>query len=117
MSTSLLKCLYNVNSIPTQAQIAITNDDGKQTVQTSSIKTSGSWVNFGAYNFDYSDLSLLTVKLDGTQNLPAPSPSPSKSSGSTISPKQLTITCIKGKTTKVVTGAKPTCPAGFKVKK
>jgi hypothetical protein len=121
MSTSLLKCLYNVNSIPTQAQIAITNDDGKQTVQTSSIKTSGSWVNFGAYNFDYSDLSLLTVKLDGTQNLPAPSPSatlsPSKSSGAATSPKQLTITCIKGKTTKVVTGAKPTCPAGFKVKK
>jgi len=119
MSTSLLKCLYNVNAIPTQAQIAISNDDGKQTIQTASIKTSGSWVNFGAYNFDFSDLSLLTVKLDGTQNLPSPTASQSASSSPTnaIPAKKTTITCIKGKTTRTITGIKPTCPSGYKVKK
>ena len=121
MSTSLLKCLYNVNSIPAQAQIAITSDDGKQTVQTSSIKTSGSWVNFGAYNFDFSDLSLLTVKLDGSQNLPAPttskSPTAPADQPAASASKKITLTCVKGKAIKVVSGLKPTCPAGYKVKK
>ena len=126
MSTSLLKCLYNVNSIPAQAQISISNDDGKQTVQTAAIKTSGTWVNFGAYNFAFSDLSLLTVKLDGTQNVSTPSPSPSASPTSApvsapVSSKspatKVSITCVKGNATKVVTGTKPTCPAGYKVKK
>jgi hypothetical protein len=112
MSTSLLKCLYNVNSIPAQAQIAITNDDGKQTVQTSSLNTSGSWVNFGAYNFDFSDLSLLTVKLGGNQSTSAQATPQTNTQGAKIS-----ITCVKGKTSKIVTGVKPVCPAGFKAKK
>ena len=117
MSSSLLKCLYNVNSIPTQAQIAITNDDGKSIIQTASIKTSGNWVNFGAYNFDYSDLSLLTVKLDGTQNLPAPSTSPSATKATSGSTNKISIICTKGKSQKVITGSKPTCPSGYKIKK
>jgi hypothetical protein len=32
-------------------------------------------------------------------------------------PKKTTITCIKGKLTKKVTGVKPKCPTGYKVKK
>jgi hypothetical protein len=31
--------------------------------------------------------------------------------------KKITITCVKGKLTKKVTAVKPTCPAGYKVKK
>ncbi len=33
-----------------------------------------------------------------------------------IKKSQITITCIKGKTTKKITGLKPVCPAGFKKK-
>lgn len=33
---------------------------------------------------------------------------------STISPKKVTITCIKGKTTKKVSGTNPKCPKGYK---
>jgi len=35
---------------------------------------------------------------------------------STTAPKQITITCIKGKTSKKVTALKPVCPAGYKKK-
>ena len=31
--------------------------------------------------------------------------------------KKITITCVKGKTTKKVTAVKPKCPSGYKVKK
>jgi hypothetical protein len=34
-----------------------------------------------------------------------------------ISPKKTTITCVKGKLVKKVTGVKPKCPSGYKVKK
>jgi len=30
--------------------------------------------------------------------------------------KKMTITCVKGKTTKKVSAVKPTCPAGYKKK-
>jgi hypothetical protein len=31
-------------------------------------------------------------------------------------PKKITITCVKGKTTKKVTAVKPKCPTGYKKK-
>ncbi len=34
-----------------------------------------------------------------------------------VAPKKKTITCIKGKTTKKVSGVNPKCPSGFKIKK
>jgi hypothetical protein len=33
-----------------------------------------------------------------------------------VAVKKMTITCIKGKTTKKVTAVKPICPAGYKKK-
>ena len=35
---------------------------------------------------------------------------------STISPKKITITCLKGKVIKKVTGINPKCPSGYKKK-
>jgi hypothetical protein len=34
-----------------------------------------------------------------------------------LAPKKTSIICVKGKLTKKVTGVKPKCPSGFKVKK
>jgi hypothetical protein len=36
------------------------------------------------------------------------------SRGSVAKAKTITISCVKGKTTKKVTAVKPVCPAGFK---
>ena len=33
-----------------------------------------------------------------------------------VAAKKMTITCVKGKTTKKVTAVKPKCPAGYKKK-
>ena len=40
-----------------------------------------------------------------------------KAAAKLASGKKITITCVKGKLTKKVTAVKPTCPAGYKVKK
>ena len=118
MSETIAQCLYNVKSIPSQAQLIITDKNGTQVVQTAAIKTQDGWINFAANNFDFSDLSLLQVKLGAdatakpastTTSSTATPPTPTKPTS-----KVTTITCIKGKLKKSVSGVNPTCPAGYK---
>ena len=45
----------------------------------------------------------------------AATPSPS-ASAKPVTPKKISITCVKGKTTKKVTAINPKCPAGYKKK-
>jgi hypothetical protein len=47
---------------------------------------------------------------------PSPSAEPVVSISRTPAPKKITITCVKGKTTKKVTALNPKCPAGYKKK-
>lgn len=108
MNSALLKCLYSITSIPSQAQISITQSDGQTSVQTAALNTKNNWVNFAANNFNYSDLSLLQVKMSGTAT-----PASASTTGAATS-KSTTITCVKGKVKKSVKGINPTCPAGYK---
>jgi hypothetical protein len=63
-----------------------------------------------------------TVKIKLSQEpevivTPTPTPTPTPSASTKTVAKKVTITCIKGKTSKKVTAVKPKCPAGYKVKK
>jgi hypothetical protein len=48
------------------------------------------------------------------QPVTQPTPQPA---GGQLPAKKITITCVKGKTSKKVTAVQPKCPAGFKIKK
>jgi len=87
MSADLMKCLYNVKSIPTQVNIGITNSDGTNSVQTASLNTKNNWVYFAADNFKYSDLSILTVTLPKAAS-PKASPTPSAKASTVKSKKK-----------------------------
>jgi hypothetical protein len=101
VAVPVFQCLYNVKSIPSQAKIGITSSDGKTVTQTVVVNQRDGWVNFAADNFDFSDTSVLTITLP-------------KSAAATTSAKLTTITCVKAKSTRKVSGANPTCPAGYK---
>jgi len=58
----------------------------------------------------------IKVKLEQDAPPPAPEPTPTPSASSKPAAKAVTITCVKGKTSKKVTAVKPKCPAGFKKK-
>ena len=66
--------------------------------------------------------SIYTLPLLGVYEIKAPTPTPSVTSMPTPTTKPVetakktTITCVKGKLTKKVTAAKPTCPSGYKKK-
>jgi hypothetical protein len=81
-------------------------------------------MNLSANNFTFSDP---TIKIKLTQEAVAkptpsatpsatPSVTPSTAAPSKVAVKKISITCVKGKTKKVVTGTKPVCPAGYKKK-
>lgn len=119
MSTSLIKCLYGVDQLPTSASIAITSSDGKERVSTVALQQVGNWVHLNAENFTFSSPTL-KIKLNQS-NSPASSANTTTQKTATAAPTKktapkLTITCVKGKVTQKVSGTSPKCPAGFKKK-
>ena len=118
MPVSVFECLYNVKSVPPQATIAVTSLNGSTVTQSVILNQASGWVNFAADNFDFSDTSLLTITLG--KSAPASSTAATSSTSKATTPSKpatkTTITCMKGKVKKTVTGVNPTCPAGYQQK-
>jgi hypothetical protein len=106
MSSSVARCIYNFTSAPISASVSITTSDGGvQKVATTVLNERNGWLHLGAYGFGFSEP---TLKVKLTQAAPTQVAKPAQ--------KKVTITCVKGKTTKKVTAIKPKCPTGFKKK-
>jgi len=100
------RCLWGDALINPKATIEVLDDSGNKQIATSVFTQKGNWIYFRAYGFHY---STPTVKVRLSKN-DAPSPT------ATVPVKKISITCIKGKTTKKVTATNPKCPTGFKKK-
>ena len=107
MRSDVARCLYGFSKAPISATISVIGNNGETKAAVTTVgETQDGWIKLAAYGFTFSSPTI-NVKL--TQEAPAPatgSPSTVKS----------TITCVKGKTTKKVSGTSPKCPAGFKKK-
>ena len=124
MAASQVKCLYGMEKLPTSASISITSSDGKENVSTVELKTSGDWVYLDAKNFTFSAPTLKIKLNQANQSSATATQAPATGSSATSSsqvaaPKKaaaprITISCVKGKLTKKVSGTAPKCPAGFK---
>jgi len=103
--SDVARCIYGFSSAPIKATVSIQSADGGAQVATTSLTESNGWLSLSATGFTFSNPTI-HVKL--SQDLPtlAPNKAPTKS----------TITCVKGKISKLVTSAKPTCPSGYKRK-
>jgi hypothetical protein len=95
------------------AKVEVSYDDGTKKVATvtASYDTKNDWINLRAYGFSYSS-PRLAVSFKGPEQAVKQPVQATK----TVAPKKSTITCVKGKTSKKVTGAPPKCPTGFKKK-
>lgn len=94
MSSQALRCIYSLSNLPLRAEISVVNADGKVKVSSSIFAETKGIATISVKNFSYS-VPKIKVKLSQTT---------SKSS----------ITCIKGKTKKVISGANSVCPTGYK---
>jgi len=124
MASSVARCIYGFSAAPIKATVSVISSDGSPQVATTVVNENNGWLHMRAANFEFSTPKI-EVKL--SQDAPAPTATPSTTPASTsasataqasapVVAKKITITCIKGKTSKSVTAVKPTCPAGYKKK-
>jgi hypothetical protein len=122
LKSSIARCIYNFTSAPIKASVNVVSSNGSNQLSSIIVNESDGWLTLNAGGFSFSNP---TVKVKLTQDAPAvvapapaPAVAPSTPAVTVVKPavKQLTITCVKGKTSKKVTAAKPVCPSGFKKK-
>jgi hypothetical protein len=101
LKSEVARCIYGFSKAPIQAEVSITSSDGEKKVATTVVNEKNGWLYLSANGFTFSS-PIINVKLTQAKV--------------EVLPKQITITCIKGKITKKVTGASPKCPIGYKKK-
>ncbi len=117
--TETARCVYGFSDAPIQASISVIGADGQeQTLATESIREDAKreWLYLSAQNFTFSS-PVIKVKLTQDKKLTPATPAPKNETVG--APKanavvKTTITCVKGKITRKISGANPKCPSGFK---
>jgi hypothetical protein len=124
LRSDVARCIYGFSKAPIKAEISITSSDGEKKVATTTVNEKDGWLYLSAKGFTFST-PLINVKLSQdvvVVEKPAPAPevsAPAKSveaPAKAVTKKSISITCVKGKTGKKVTGANPKCPTGYKKK-
>jgi hypothetical protein len=114
LRSDVARCLYGFSNAPISATISVISADGQSQVATTVVNERKNWLYLSANGFTFSS-PVIKVKLTQDGDAPAAIPSPTASpTAPKTSAKTQSITCQKGKVKKVVKGAKPACPKGFK---
>ena len=114
MRSDIARCIYGFSNAPIKAEISITSDEGEKKVATTIVNEKNGWLYLSAKGFTFSSPTI-NVKLS-QEKVAAPTPSATPVATVTVAKKSVTITCVKGKTTKKVSGTSPKCPTGYKKK-
>jgi hypothetical protein len=115
MRSDIARCIYGFSNAPIKAEISITSDEGEKKVATTIVNEKNGWLYLSAKGFTFSS-PVINVKLSQEKEVVAtPTPTPS-AVAKPAAKKSVTISCVKGKTTKKVTAVNPKCPAGYKKK-
>jgi hypothetical protein len=116
LRSDVARCLYDFTQAPIKASISVVSANGANQVATTVSNEKDGWLYLSANGFTFSSPTV-KVKLtqDKTSKVAASTASPSPTA-SQQGNSQITITCIKGKAIKTVSGVKPICPSGYKKK-
>jgi hypothetical protein len=98
MRSDSARCLYGFSKAPLSATISVINDGGENVNATTVMGEKNGWLKLTATGFTFSQK---TIRVKMTQ---------------ASVQKKTTITCVKGKISKKVTGVAPSCPTGYKKK-
>jgi hypothetical protein len=116
INSKVARCIYGFSSAPIQADISITTSDGEKKVATTVVNEKNGWLYLSAKGFTFSSPTI-NVKLTQEKEVVAvPSPTATPVATKPVAKKTVTITCVKGKTSKKVSGTSPKCPIGYKKK-
>jgi hypothetical protein len=111
MRSDVARCIYGFSKAPINATLSITSSDGTPQIATTVIGERNGWLYLQAKNFEFSAPVIKAKLTQDAEVAPVAPAVPAK-----VSVKKTTITCVKGKTSKKVSGVKPKCPTGFRKK-
>jgi hypothetical protein len=121
MRADLIKCYYGLSTLPTSASVSITYGTGSEPkISTVDLKVTRDWVYLNATNFTYSSPTLKVKLIAPPAPVPVVIPAPVvlapvvTLAPVVAKPALKSITCMKGKTKKVVKAVSPKCPMGYK---
>jgi hypothetical protein len=114
LSSEAARCIYGFTKAPISATVSIISSDGSAQVATTTVNEKDGWLYLSANGFNYSSPTV-RVKLTQEAAKPEVLATPTPTAKPAVA-KKITITCVKGKTSKKVTAVKPVCPSGFKKK-
>lgn len=111
LSSKVARCIYGFTNAPISASLTILSEDGSPQVATQTINEKNGWLTLSAAGFTYSSptIAVKLIQMKSATQTPAPK-APSWVQGTK------TITCVKGKISKKVSGFNPKCPSGYKKK-
>jgi hypothetical protein len=122
LRSAAARCLYGFSNAPISATVEVVSENGEKQVAVTTVNEKDGWLYLSAKGFTFS-APVVSVKLTQEKAIEAPVPTPSASPSALPTPaakpvavKKTSITCVKGKTTKKVMAANPSCPKGYKKK-
>ena len=116
MNADSARCIYGFSNAPIKASVSVLGSNGgEQEISTETLSIKDGWMNLSAKNFTFSSP---TIRIKLTQekvieNKPEVKSATTTAAAPKVSSKK-SITCVKGKVKRVVTGISPKCPSGFK---
>lgn len=140
MDGEIARCLYGFGAkVPVSASVSIVSSDSGSRVQSTLFKDDGKWIRLGAYGFTFSSPTLKIKLAQGGAAGPASPSEPvkavakeesptapkqevtanNKTTSSAVGVKKVvtkSISCVKGKIVRKISGSNPKCPSGFKKK-
>ena len=116
LKSEVARCIYGFSKAPISGSISIVNESGQNNVATTIINEKNGWLYMSANGFTYSSPTVKVKLSQEAEVVVTPTPTPTPSTSAKPVAKTVTITCIKGKTSKKVTAVKPKCPSGYKKK-
>ena len=103
------RCYYGFSKAPIEARVEVVSASNSSQVATVLVSEKDGFIKLQADNFTFSSP---TIKVKFSQDSAQPTATTPKEAPK----KSSTLTCIKGKTSKKITGVNPKCPAGYKKK-
>ena len=139
MDGAIARCLYGFGAkVPISATVSIVSTDAGSRVQSTLFKDDGNWIRLGAYGFTFStptlkiklaqggaaDPAKVAVKEESTVVPEKAEPKQEVAASSTTTTSAVgvkkivtkSISCVKGKIVRKISGSNPKCPSGFKKK-
>ena len=119
LNADVARCVYGFSKAPISATVSVVSSDASEQIATTAVSERDGWLYLSAAGYGYS-APTIKVKLSQPTSTPvAATPAAQVTQAPTVVQKvvkKISITCVKGKTTKKISGTNPVCPTGYKKK-